>query len=441
MFENSVQRLVAATPSFVLGAALLPLAAVAQLPDSNPDPACGTPVSDAASGVSEDASDALLAEVWRRVASDFFDPDLNGVDWPAAFERHCPAFARATSREARAETVNAMLDELSTSHTRLYTPDEPAYYHLLGVFLPVDPDLAAEIGAPLTEGRPLYVGIGIETETVDGRVHVRDVLHGGPGAEAGLLRGDEIVLVDGAPFHPIRSFAGRDGQPVPMQVRRAEGAEPIEIVVTPQVLDGSDLFLNAMEASVAIEEEGALRIGYVRVWSYAGMQYQQLLEGELLYGRLKDADALVLDLRGGWGGASPTYLNLFRDQAVTLSTSDREGAERRFASAWDRPVVLLVDETSRSGKEIMVHGFQALGIGPVVGARTAGAVVGGRLMPLAGDDVLYLAVEDVHVDGRRLEGVGVAPDHPVPAPLPYAAGADPQREAALGLAAKAAEQP
>jgi len=54
------------------------------------------------------------------------------------------------------------------------------------------------------------------------------------------------------------------------------------------------------------------KIGYVHIWSYAGEQYQQLLEEEIAFGKLKEADSLILDLRDGWGGASPNYLNIYR---------------------------------------------------------------------------------------------------------------------------------
>jgi len=52
------------------------------------------------------------------------------------------------------------------------------------------------------------------------------------------------------------------------------------------------------------------KIGYVHIWSYAGEQYQQLLEEEIAFGKLKEADSLILDLRDGWG--RPNYLNILQ---------------------------------------------------------------------------------------------------------------------------------
>lgn len=67
------------------------------------------------------------------------------------------------------------------------------------------------------------------------------------------------------------------------------------------------MFLDAMKASVQMIDNKGVKIGYVHVWSYAGEVYQEQLEDEL-NGRLRDAEALVLDLRDGWGGANPNYL-------------------------------------------------------------------------------------------------------------------------------------
>ena len=59
-----------------------------------------------------------------------------------------------------------------------------------------------------------------------------------------------------------------------------------------------------------------MHIGYVHVWSYASDAYQEALEQLLGEGALKDADALVLDLREGWGGAVPDYLDLFNSPSA-----------------------------------------------------------------------------------------------------------------------------
>ena len=99
--------------------------------------------------------------------------------------------------------------------------------------------------------------------------------------------------------------------------------------------------------------------------------------------------------------------------------------------------MVLIDGGSRSGKEPVARALQRHGRAVLVGERTAGAVLAGQPFLLSDGSLMFLAVEDVRVDGERLEGTGVTPDVPVPSDLPYAAGRDPQLDRALGVAAGA----
>jgi carboxyl-terminal processing protease len=161
-----------------------------------------------------------------------------------------------------------------------------------------------------------------------------------------------------------------------------------------------------------------------------------LLEQELSTGRLAEADALVWDLRDGWGGAQLSYLNVFDRSGPTMALLNRNGERDLIGFRWNRPVVILANEGTRSGKEILAYGLKTRGFGEVVGERTAGAVLAGRAFMLPDDSLLLLAVADVLVDGERLEGVGVAPSIEVPFELPYSEGRDPQLEEALRLLAR-----
>lgn len=377
---------------------------------------------------------AVFDEVAAMVEEQFFDPAMNGLDWGAVTTEHRSRVTPDMDREAFAAEVNAMLGRLETSHTRLITQDSPDWYQLSGVFLPGNVPLAEEMAPFLTERTPLYSGIGVMLETRPEGQFVTGVLDGHPASEAGILVGDRLVSVEGEPFHPIRSFAGREGQETRISVERRPG-QTLDLTATPVLLDGRSMFEDAMRASARIIEYGGARIGYIHAWSYAGQVYQDILTGELLYGGLNDADALVLDIRNGWGGASPVYLNFFTDRVMEFTSIRRDGTAVSFGSGWAKPVVLLVDEGSRSGKELLAYGFRALGIGPVVGETTAGAVVSGMLNVLSDGSLLYVAVADVAVAGERLEGRGVAPDIAVPFDPAYAAGADPQLERAVEVAA------
>lgn len=114
---------------------------------------------------------------------------------------------------------------------------------------------------------------------------------------------------------------------------------------------------------------------------------------------------------------------------------DRKCERSSFASGWAHPVVLLVDGGTRSGKELLAYGFHALGKGPSVGETTAGDVLAGRINALSDGSLLYVAIADVEIGGERLAGRGVTPDVVVPFDPAYAAGAEPQRDRAVAVAA------
>lgn len=377
---------------------------------------------------------ALLDEVWAVVVENFLDPDLAGIDAAAVHARWRERAAAARSRAGVSEAIDGLLGELHTSHTARYTPEQVEYYQLLDVF--ARGPLGEQIRGLFPGGEVAYDGIGVFTREVEGRRHVSGVLAGSPGAAAGLETGDALVAADGAPFHPIHSFEGRAGRPVRLTLQSTpDAASRVERVVVPERIRPRERFLRAMEEGARVVVRSGVPVAYVRVWSYAGRAYHERLVELLGRPPLSEARALVLDVRGGWGGAAPEYLNLFNPRVPVLEMLPREGDPTTWDSQWRRPVVLLVDEGSRSGKELLAWGFHRYRIGPVVGGRTAGAVTAGRPFLLSDGSVLYLAVAAVRVDGRSLEGVGVRPDVPVPFDLPWSRGADPRLERALDVAA------
>jgi carboxyl-terminal processing protease len=376
----------------------------------------------------------LIEEVGQLVRRHFYDPRVVEHVWSKARATHATALrADATGQEVTA-ALDTMLAGLGASHTERYTPEELAYYELLDIF--ARDEWEPRLRALFPDGRVAYTGIGVVSRAIDGRVFLAAVYHGGPAARAGLLVGDEIVAADGAPFDPLASFEGKAGERVRLEVRRVADGPIFPLEVVPERIRPNEFFLRAMRASVRVIEGDGRRWGYVRVWSYARRQYHGLLVEELADGRLQDADGLVLDLRGGWGGAQPEYAELFVGGAPIMTFVGRDGREGFASFRWRRPVVILVDEGTRSGKEVVAYGLQRQGV-PVVGTRTAGALLGGRGFLLNDGSLLVLAVSDVRVEGERLEGRGVLPDVEVWFRLPYAAGRDPQLQAALAELAQA----
>ncbi|MCX7596828.1 MAG: S41 family peptidase, partial [Fischerella sp.] len=222
----------------------------------------------------------------------------------------------------------------------------------------------------------------------------------------------------------------------------SEPSSQKEIAIAPKIFDAKTMFIEAQKASVQTIQREGKKIGYIHIWSHAANEDEQQLQQEMIYGRLKDADGLILDFRDGWGGGDVNSLNLFTAKTGPSVTSvSRDGKKYTYISQWKKPVAMLINEGSRSSKEIYAYGFQQHKIGPVIGSQTAGAVVAGRPFFMQDGSLLYVAVADVFVNGnQRLEGKGVMPDINVPLPLEYAQGADPQKERAIEVVLAAVKQ-
>jgi carboxyl-terminal processing protease len=349
---------------------------------------------------------AKFEEVWRTVRDQFYDSQLRGLDWSAVRDRYMPEAARANSDQALADVINSMLSELHASHTRYYTSDEPEYYQLADIFAGALRRRGLDRAFP--GGRVSYPGIGVLSRAdAQGGSMITGVIEGTPARQAGLLPGDEVISADGLPFQPVRSFHDKVGKQVALTLRRAGAVT--QIPVAPVDIEPNKMFLDGMNASARIFRANGRRVGYVHVWCYAGYAYQRALERLLSEGgALSDADALIWDLRDGWGGAVPDYLDLFNPRAPTMQLIGRDGGRKIDNVKWRKPVAMLINGGTRSGKEVLAYGFKKYRLGEVIGTRTEGAVLAATAF-LIGRGLLLLAVEDVLVDGERLEGVGVAP--------------------------------
>lgn len=385
-----------------------------------------------------DSPAAVFLEAWRITKLAFYDPDMRGVDWDAVRDELLPRARAAATQAELSAVINDALSRLKASHTGHYAPHQREYYELLDIFHP--DGVPERAGSKIRPGPVEYVGIGLATRVIDGRVFVEDVYDTGPAAEAGILPGDELIAVEGGPWGDVEPFRNREGLPTTVTIQRTpDPSSRRDLTVTPRRIRPRELFLDALNASAQLIGRDGCSIAYVRVRSYGHRSYHEALR-QLLADTFADADGLVIDLRGGWGGASPAYMDIFNPVAPRLTYRDREGKERNFDPTWRRPVALLIDGGTRSGKEALAHAFKTHRIGPLAGERTAGAVLAGTPRPLADGSVLYVAVADVTVDGVTLEGVGVEPDVVAPRRLPYAAGRDEQRDAAVAEVARLAAQ-
>lgn len=372
----------------------------------------------------------VIEEVWQLAQTQFHDPAMNGTDWQAVKARYLPMVTKSENTGARAKLINAMLDELQTSHTRYCPPDDPMLPVLLGVYSG-NPDLKELISDRDPDGTPTVEGIGVFASEQDGSYFATSILNGSSGEKAGLKTGDELVLADGAPFDPWTAFKGKADKVVKLEVRRERGGPLMSIVVPVARMPALAALDDATRNSVRLIEHGGKTILYVRFWSFAGFIADEIAETA----PLDKADRMVIDARGLVGGGGPNLLELLDPRIGQVCASTRKGQNCGPRSMKGR-TVLLVDERTRSAAELLAYGFKKTGFGPIVGSRTAGAVTGGRLFPLSDGGALYLAVSGLTVDGIDLEGKGVGADKVVEFDPRFAAGQDPRMDAALEAASR-----
>ncbi len=418
-----------ARPVAVLWLALLAVAGAAAAQEASPPGQ-----AEAARQARQQAHGALFDAVVEAIDKSFWDrARLAETGWLQQAPAIRPDVADAESLQDAAVRINAFLGKLRMSHTVLLTGDDVEYYILKNVF----------------GGSARFAGIGMFSVRIDGRDFVDGVLEGFPADRAGLKVGNEIVSVDGAPYHPIRSFRGKVGRHAAVAIRRAEGDAPETLSAEVMSIEPLEAFAAAMRSSARVIERDGRRIGYVHVWASTSGMEDALTDALARLGLSRPrqrqtprelpapVDALIVDMRGKIGGNSGVaarYLELIDPRGPNI------GSRGPNAARWGRSVrgrnAVLIDHRTRSTGELFVHAYKRERQGPLIGTRTAGAVSAGWAVPMPGDALLHVATTGLEVDGEILEGIGVAPDIEVTRPVAYANGGDPVLDAAVDTLAR-----
>jgi carboxyl-terminal processing protease len=277
---------------------------------------------------------------------------------------------------------------------------------------------------------PQRSGIGVVTKKITGCHYVIAVLNSSPAEKAGILLGDWLVEVDGQPFHPVLSFENKAGQEVNIVIQRGPSESTRRFLkVIPVDKKERELFEKDSQDRPRFIEYRNHRFAYIRLWWLNGSSMRQVLE----YGinAANRSEGIIIDIRDGFGGGPPVdFIQPFLENGLETITGESIYRGRTFKSTavFRKPVVVLINGGSRSGKELLAYYFKKTGKGLLVGERTAGYVTGGKKKRISRDSILYYCVCMIVIDGKRLEGVGVVPDIEVPFDIRFAAGKDIQLE-------------
>lgn len=333
------------------------------------------------------------------VTKTFYDQTFRGLNWPSRVSFYRDQLKCETLSESMALTVNTLLSELHASHTGLYTKNDLDFWALNSIF---SGDLKAY---------PFSFS-GIWAVKKNSQWIARHVLPGSPAYRAGVRPGDMMLLIENKPFSPMGWDASKT-----QSLRFSRNGKISKAKVRANFESSQAAFLKAANASKEIKKINGLQIGYFHLWCGTHNEFLSSLNNALKeFGKAK-VQGVIIDLRGGFGGADPKFLDELKNNS-----------ELALAKK-----VLLTDETVRSGKEWITAVFKKEKLGTVIGTKTAGAFLSGAgLKPVNGKYFLYVAGQEFKPDGiDPIEGIGVSPDIEILGCKLNCGDSDPQLEAAL----------
>jgi carboxyl-terminal processing protease len=334
------------------------------------------------------------------VNKNFYDQTFRGLRWKSLVDRAAKKISASTSDAKLEDTINTLLANLHTSHTEFVSSSDQEYWALESVF------------SFQVDGKPLWQ-IGAWFVKIDGHWFIRNIFEGGPAARAGMLAGDEVVSVNGNPFSPVDSFNTGKSEKFSVEIRRLKNGKTKTITVVSVLESFQRSMLNASIASYHVFNLCGHRIGYFHLWAGTNDESMNALT-DAAKKAASETDALILDLRDGFGGAYPAFLNPFFNH-------DDQG--KAIAQIYAKPMSALINDGVRSGKEWIADILKQTHRAKLLGSHTKGYFLAAKVFPVIKDKFdLYLAV--AKGPGPDLEGKGVIPDIEISSSLPYSNGTD-----------------
>lgn len=364
----------------------------------------------------------MAREAWLLQREFFWTQDMSGIDWDRVWERYSPLLERVSTRSEFSDLMWEMQGELGTSHAYEYGgdhPSEPSYPHgFLGADISWSSDCNAYRIDRIVRGCP---GDAIASSPLLA-----------PGVS--VSEGDAILAVDGvavsATCPPNQLLVNQAGSEISLTVQRQDGAPQVVRVKTLK----SEVRLRYrdwVEANRArVHEASGGRVGYVHIPDMGAHGYAEF---HRLYLAEAWRDALVVDVRYNRGGhVSQLILEKLARRRVGYDVSRWGQPEPYPNHSIAGPMVMLTNQYAGSDGDIVSHCFKLMGLGPLIGVRTWGGVIGiWPRNPLADGTVttqpeFSFWFTDV---GWGVENYGTDPDIEVDVtPQDYVQGRDPQLE-------------
>ncbi len=373
----------------------------------------------------------MFAEAWRIQRDYFYDPGMHGVDWNATRDRYAALLPYIVDREDLNYVIGEMIAELNCSHTYVRGGDMEQPSRLAVGLLGCDfePDKKANA----YRISKIYRGAAWDAE-------VRSPLCC-PGVD--VREGDYLLAVNGrrvdTAMDPWAAFQGLADETVRLTISHtADVNDTNDVLVQPMSSEFRLRNLAWIEGNRRkVEEATQGRVGYIYVPD-TGRNGQNELVRQFTpqWGK----DALIIDERFNSGGQIPDrFVELLRRPTYNYWARRDHRDWQTPSVSHTGPKVMLINGWSGSGGDAFPYYFREAGLGPLVGTRTWGGLIGisGNPQLIDGGFVSAPTFGIYNDNGWTVEGYGVDPDYEVEnAPHELVAGHDPQLERGISVALK-----
>jgi len=367
----------------------------------------------------------VFNDAWRFERDYFYDAGMHGVDWKEIKERYSKMIEGAMTREEADFVIGEMIGELNASHT----------YHGGG-----------DIETP--KSKPVGY-LGVDWQADGDHYKIKKIIRGAPwdtevksALDAGgvnIKEGDYILAVNGIPLttgmEPHAAFVGLGGKTVELTYNSTPSFTGAKTAIVQTLNDEYRLrHLAWIEGNrKRVEEASNGDVGYIYVPS-TGVDGQNELIRQ--FNAQWDKKALVIDERFNDGGQIPDRFIELLNRDPLAFWAIRDGETWPWPPfAHFGPKVMLMNGWSGSGGDAFPDYFRRKKLGPLIGARTWGGLIGISGVPplIDGGNVTVPTFRMYNPDGTWFkEGYGVEPDIAVPEDLgAMAKGIDPQLERAI----------
>jgi tricorn protease len=377
----------------------------------------------------------IYRETWRIQREYFYDPQMHGADWQAVYDKYKPLLSFVGHRADLGYLIAMIGGELTVGHSYLIgtgdVPSEDAVsVGLLGA------DFAIENGRYRI--KRIYTG---ENWNPDLRAPLS-----APGIQ--VSEGDYLLEVNGRPLappaNPYSLFEGTANRQTLIRISKTPSSEGSRLVTVVPVASEDTLRTRAWIESNRrlVDKLSNGKLAYVWLPNTTTAGYTSFTR---YYYAQQDKDGAIIDERYNHGGMVADYIVNEIDRKLMGYFALRDGTPTTSPIAGIYgPKVMLINESAGSGGDALPYMFRLRKVGPLVGTRTWGGLVGTLGVPstIDGGGITAPTLAFYNLKGEwDVENIGVAPDIEVEyTPAEVNKGHDPQLERAVQEALRLLEQ-